>query len=201
MVRLFPLPMIEHCTAIILVGGESKRMGSDKATIKLHGKPMLEHVLEQISPLFSGVLISVNTLREDIKLPQIVDHAEGRGPILGIKRALEEVRTDWVFVIACDMPFVSVRLIQELSRHRKSHDAVVTFAFDRAQPLFGFYNKTCLPNIETRIQQGQRSMIRLLDELNTYYMSEQQVALIDPELKSLLSLDTQDDVNKMESIT
>jgi len=192
--------MIEDCTAIVLTGGESKRMGSDKANVVLAGKPLLGHVLEQLEPLFSDILISVRKPRPDIEHPQIIDTDEDRGPMVGIKAALTAVETDWVFVIGCDMPFVSTGLIQHLSGLRSAFDAVVPHVFDRSQPLFGFYNKTCLPLMETRMKQGQRSMIRLLDDLNTFELSEQQVKAIDPELKSLLSLDTIEDVKKVESL-
>ena len=189
---------IDNCTAVILTGGESKRMGVDKASVVLSGKSLLEHVLAQLEPLFSDMLISVREKRPDIAYPQVVDGSESRGPMVGIKAALEVVKTDWVFVIACDMPLISTGLIQHLAGLRSEFDAVVPFAFDRPQPLFGFYNKTCLPLVEARMKQGQRSMIRLLDDLDTFLLSEQQVKAMDPELKSLLSLDTMEDVKEVE---
>jgi len=192
------LLQIDNCTAVILTGGESKRMGADKASVVLSGESLLEHVLAQLEPLFSDMLISVREKRSDIAYPQIVDGSKQRGPMVGIKSALEVVKTDWVFVIACDMPFISTGLIQHLAGLRSPHDAVVPFAFDRPQPLFGFYNKTCLPLMEARMKQGQRSMIRLLDDLDTFLLSEQQVKAMDPELKSLLSLDTMEDVKEVE---
>jgi len=189
---------IENCTAVILAGGKSKRKGSDKAAIKLQGKPLLAHVLEKMEPLFSGLLISVHTLRPGLKHTQIIDDSTGRGPMVGIKRALEEAKTDWVFVIACDMPFVSTPLIQELANKRESHDAVVSHVHDRPQPLFGFYATTCLPMMETQIQLRQRSMMRLLDKLDTCLVSELEVKKIDPSLKSFISLDTVEQVKDME---
>ncbi len=189
---------ISNCTAVILTGGESKRMGSDKATTKLHGKLLLTHVLEKIEPLFSELLISVHALRPDLKYKQIIDDSEDRGPMVGIKRALEEAKTDWVFVIACDMPFVATMLIQALANKREFFDAVVPYVDDRPQPLLGFYAKTCLPVIEVQMQQGQRSMMRLLDKLNTCLVAEAQIKEVDPSLKSFISLDTVEQVKAME---
>ena len=57
-----------------------------------------------------------------------------------------------------------------------------------------------LPLMEARMQQGQRSMIRLLDDLDTHLLSEQQVKAIDPECRSLLSLDSMEDVKKVETM-
>jgi len=175
-------------------------MGSDKARIVLAGKSLLEHVLEQLEPLFSDILISVREKRADIQYPQVIDKAEERGPMVGIKSVLEQVKADWVFVIACDMPFISTGLIRHLAGLRSEHDAVTPHVYDRPQPLFGFYNKTCLPMMEVRMKQGQRSMIRLLADLDVLLLSEQQVKMIDPEFKSLLSLDSLEDVKKVENV-
>ncbi len=191
---------IAHCTAVILTGGESRRMGSDKARVLWAGTPLLEHVIGAIEPLFSDIWISVREKRANLLYPQVVDRAQERGPMVGIKAALEAVQTDWVFVIACDMPFISTRLIQHLATLRNQHDAVVPFAFDRLQPLFGFYHTRCLPLMDVRMKQGQRSMMRLLDALDTHILREQEVRRIDPELRSFISLDCMEDVRKMECL-
>jgi len=200
------LQQIENCTAVVLTGGESKRMGSDKAMVELAGKPMAAHIVEMIDPLFSDILISVREYRTDVTLPQIKDDyagsscpaSKGRGPMLGIKSALEAAQSDWIFVIACDMPFVSTALIQELASHRAENDAVLTYVSDRPQPLFGFYAKSALPLMQARIAEGQRSMMRLIDKLDVCLLSEAQVKKINPQLRSLMSLDSIEAVKKME---
>jgi len=171
-------------------------MGADKAMVPLRGKPMLMHVLEQITPLFSNIVISTRELRENLPCQQIIDASEDRGPMVGIITALEAVESDWLFVIACDMPFVSHALIRLLATNRDAHDAVVSHVHGRVQPLFGFYAKTSLPMMKRQMQQGQRSMIRLLDKLNSSIVSEQQVREIDPQFESLISLDSIEDVKK-----
>lgn len=187
---------IAHCTAVILTGGESKRMGSDKARVLLSGKPLFEHVFDRLQPVCSDIWISVREKRADLSYPQVVDSSNDRGPIVGIKSALEVVNTDWLFVVACDMPWISTGLIQHMAELRSQHDAVVPFADDRIQPLFGFYHKRCLPLMNARIKQRQRSMMRLLDALDTHVLCEQEVRHIDPELRSFISLDYMDDVQK-----
>ncbi|MDX8389690.1 MAG: molybdenum cofactor guanylyltransferase [Mariprofundaceae bacterium] len=196
---------IDNCGVVILTGGESKRMGSDKAMVEVAGKPMIDHIVESVEPLFSEILISVREFRSGMKLPQVKDGlpcsaSECRGPMVGIKSALEAVQSDWLFVIACDMPIVSTTLIYELASHRAGYDAVLVHAFDRPQPLFGFYAKTCLPLMQARIAEGKRSMMRLLDQLNVCLLSEEKVEAIDPQLRSLMSLDTVEEIKTVESI-
>jgi len=190
---------LTDCTAVILAGGESRRMGADKATTLMHGKPLLQHVLEQLQPLFADIVVSVREPRHDIDCAQIIDISEGRGPMVGIQAALEQVSAHWIFVIACDMPFAAVPLIRLLASKRESHDAVVCYAHDRPQPLFGFYARSCLPMLHARIANEERSMIHLLGALDSYMLAESQVKAIDPELMSLMSLDRAEDVKRMES--
>lgn len=187
------------CTAVILAGGEARRMGADKAGTLMHGKPLLQHVLEKLQPLFAEIVISVRKQRDDVSCAQIIDLSQGRGPMVGIQAALEQVSTHWIFVIACDMPFVSTSLIRLLASKRESHDAVVCYAHERPQPLFGFYARSCLPMMRTSIANEERSMIRLLGALDSYMLAEMQVKAIDPELMSLISLDSAEDVKRMES--
>jgi len=175
-------------------------MGSDKARVVLFGKPLLEHVSDQLEPLFADILVSVRKKRPEVLYPQVVDSAKARGPMVGIKSALERVTTEWVFVIACDMPLISARLIQHLAKIRNQHDVVVPYAFDRPQPLFGFYHKNCLPLMEERIKQGQRSMMHLLGDMNTCILGEQQVKMIDPAFKSLVNVNNMEDMKKVEHL-
>jgi len=190
---------ISDCTAVILAGGESRRMGADKAGTLLHGKPLLQHVLEQLEPLFADIVISVREQRDDIACAQIIDTSEGRGPMVGMMAALEQVKTPWIFVIGCDMPFASAPLIELLAAKRRNHDAVICYAHDRPQPLFGFYATSCLPMMRVRLERGERSMMRLLGALDSYMLAELQVKAIDPQLKSLISLDSAEDVKRMEN--
>ena len=173
-------------------------MGRDKAMMEINGKPMAAHIVEALDPLFSDILISVREFRSDVTLPQIIDTSSERGPMIGINSALQAVQTDWLFVIACDMPFVSTDLIHTLALKRENHHAVLTHVDDRAQPLFGFYAKSSLPLMQSRIAEGQRSMMRLLDELDVWLLPETEVKSIDPQLKSLMSLDREEDIKKME---
>jgi len=196
--RINSLNLLENCTAVILTGGESRRMGRDKAMVKIKGKAMVGYIVEALDPLFSDILISVREYRSDVTLPQIIDSSSERGPMIGINSALQAVQTDWLFVIACDMPFVCTDLIHTLALKRDQHEAVLTHVSDRPQPLFGFYAKSSLPLMQRRIAEGQRSMMRLLDELDVYLLPETEVKAIDPELKSLMSLDREEDIKKME---
>ena len=191
---------IHDCVAVVLAGGESKRMGADKASVLLDGKSLLNHVLEAVRPLFEKTVVSVHTRRDDLDDTQVVDTSKARGPMMGVCQALEVVETDWVFVVGCDMPFVSPDLIRLLAAKRSGHDAVVVMHKKMPQPLFAFYARSCLPVMQTNIQQDKRSLRHMLAQVDTHYVSEEDARTADAELKSLCSLDTEEDVKNRERL-
>ena len=88
--------MIEDCTAIILAGGDSQRMGSDKASLLLGGQTLLQRVAAMMQQVFPYILVSVRQTRPDIDLPQVCDEQpdeqlSGDGPLAGLVAGLGHV--------------------------------------------------------------------------------------------------------------
>ena len=130
--------MIADCTAVILAGGESKRMGQDKARLVLDGQTLLQHVIATMQQVFPHVILSVSEPRPEIELLQVCDDPSVHGPLAGVLAALDHVTTQWAFIIACDMPFVQPSLIVLLSQYRQTCQAVVPVVHGHPQPLAAF---------------------------------------------------------------
>jgi len=192
--------MIEDCTAIILAGGESKRMGQDKASLKLANETLLNRAIRNIQPHFEHMIISVREPKKHILFPQLCDKGLARGPIMGISTAMQRVNTSWVFVIACDMPFMSAALIEAMAAKRQQQQAVVPTVNGMIQPLFAFYAKDCLSILQTHIESGERSLKKVIADLDTTMFSEAECADYDPDLLSFFDLDTKEDIHQAESI-
>ncbi|MDQ6956443.1 MAG: molybdenum cofactor guanylyltransferase [Mariprofundaceae bacterium] len=192
--------MIEDCTAIILAGGESKRMGQDKASVILAGKSLLARAVDNLQPLFERTIISVREPIKGIALPQLCDVGEERGPMMGICQALNEVETNWVFVMAVDMPFVSADLVKGLANKRGTHQMVVPMIDDHVQPLFAYYTKGCLPVMQQQINDGQRSLRRLIERVDSLIVQKDELAGFDVNLLSFLDLDSPKDIINAENI-
>ncbi len=191
---------VANCTAVILSGGESRRMGRDKAGIEIDGKPLLQHAVDVLAPLFAEVLVSVHARRFDSDLPQVVDAFAGRGPMVGIASALAAIKTDWLFVAGCDMPYLSPQLIRHMAGKRRRHDAVLAEIGGRLQPMPAFYAKNaCLPAMQTRIEQGRRSLLRLIPSLHTVILTEDDLRPFDSALRSFSDFDTPEDLTAAES--
>ncbi len=187
--------MIADCTAVVLAGGESQRMGSDKATLRFGKQTLLQHVLDIVQPMFEQVLISVRQPRPGIDLPQICDTYANAGPLAGLCAGLEQTENDWIFAVATDMPFVQPALIEHLAGKRVGYQAVVPMVHGHPQPLAAFYSVTCLQAIQALLaSEGKHSLRAALEQLNVCYVDESELLVADPGLRSFFDLDTPQDL-------
>lgn len=192
--------MIADCTVIILAGGESKRMGRDKAALPFNGETLLQSVIASVQPLFAQTLVSVREKRPDVALPQICDMQSDGGPLVGLISALEKVATPWAFVVACDMPFVAPALIAHLASLRENHQAVVPQINGQAQPLAAFYARSALPLLQSSLASGNKSLIGALKTLDVRYVAAEELVQFDPQLNSFFDLDTPQDLALAEGM-
>lgn len=187
--------MIADCTAVILAGGDSRRMGQDKATLAFDGKPLLQHVTDAVTQVFPYVMISVRQPRDGTDLPQVCDARNEAGPLAGLAATLEVIETPWMFAVACDMPFVSPALIDFLAQQRFGHQAVVPVVQGYPQPLAAFYSASCLDAMREVLEsEGKHSLRAVLERLDVCYVDEAQMLEHDPQLRSFFDLDTPEDV-------
>jgi molybdopterin-guanine dinucleotide biosynthesis protein A len=151
-------------TAIILAGGESRRMGTDKARLQLNGKLAVEHLAHVLEPYFDDALVSVGADRAATfaGLKTVPDIRPGQGPLMGIVSALHASTTDVSFVIACDIPNVNLPLVfQLLSEAEGCEIAVPSLREGMFEPLFGVYAKRTAPAGEELLASGQRRIASL----------------------------------------
>jgi len=156
---------VQDVSCVILAGGESKRMGTDKARVLLSGKTLLERVLEIVRPLFDDVMISGRGTEphvEDVRF--ITDRLPGRGPAVGLCSAMKEARYPHIFAIACDMPFVTSALIGHITSYRKEFDVVVPAHHGRLEPLCAMYSTACAKLLAQRVKQGERGLISFIEK-------------------------------------
>jgi len=187
--------MIENCTAVILAGGQSRRMGQDKASLIFEGQTLLARAEQQLTPLFADIVVSVRSRRDDTALPQVLDGSDNRAPMLGIVAVLETIHTDWLCVVGVDMPFVVPAVLKQMAELRPDHDAVLAEIEGYVQPMPAFYGReSCLPAMQARIAQDRRSLMRLIPSLNTAILTEKELHSLDPDLHSFTDFDTPADM-------
>lgn len=185
--------MIEDCTALILAGGDSRRMGQDKAALVLDGKTLLESVTATMQAVFSTVIVSVRQLRAGVEVPQVFDEQPASGPLAGLIAGLAQADTPWVFAVACDMPFVTQAVVRYLASCRAGFEAVVPMVDGYPQPLAAFYAQSALQTMRANMAAGDRSLRGVLEKLEVRYVSEAELRECDPQLRSFFDLDTPQD--------
>jgi len=186
--------MIEGCTAIIMAGGDSRRMGTDKASLLLDGQTLLQSVIATMQQLFPQVIVSVRQPRAGIDLPQVCDELPNGGPLAGLVASLGKITTPWAFMVACDMPFVVPEVVELLAGYRLQHQAVVPVVHGHPQPLAAFYAASCLAPLRASLAAQQRGLRDVIKQLDVRYVDEAEMLEADPHLRSFFDLDTPQDV-------
>lgn len=179
-------------TGIILAGGESRRMGTDKAFLEIAGKPLIEHVLRVFLERFDQTIIVTRAPERYAGLYAAVvrDALEISGPLTGIYTGLIYARTERVFVTACDMPYLNPRLIAYMEQQAGEFDAVVPMTEGRPEPLHAIYHRRILPHLKTLLDQGELKVSQVLDRLQVRRLSAEEIAQFDPQGRSFVNLNT-----------
>ena len=137
-------------SAGILAGGASSRMGAEKALLDFRGKPLIQHQLDILRPLFDEVLIGSNDPApfEPFGARVVPDLLDEPCSLAGVHALILQAGTPYVFVVACDLPFLNPKLIQVLLKPREGVDVVLPVTPRGPEPLHAVYSRACLPAIE-----------------------------------------------------
>jgi len=151
-----------NAAAVLLAGGGSTRMGVDKTMLPVNGKPMIQHIRDQLRPWFARILISSNNRAHGFLGEKIIpDQTAGRGPLMGIVSALRASPYDLCFVMACDIPEIDIRLVRSMVHAASDCDVVAPYS-RHPEPLFAVYRKNTLPILEQMLSSGN---LRVTDAL------------------------------------
>ena len=162
-------------TSIILAGGKSKRMGTDKSLLPFNGETLLKHSLKLCKPFSHSVIISSDNPNHKIPGSQIIpDKIKDCGPMGGIYSCLEKSKTDWNFVLSVDAIFIERAFISYLISETDDFDSVIPVHKNGVEPLIGMYNKKSLHVFRNRIKSGKYKMQELLELLNVNYIDAQE---------------------------
>ncbi len=157
---------------VILAGGQSSRMGRDKATLPLDGGTFLSRLTAEYAPGFP-VYVSVAAPGRFPHMAELPDLHPGMGPLAGLEAALVRTDADAVFLTATDLPFGTLALARRLLQELGEADACVIERTDgRVEPTFGVYRRSCLPALERCLAEGRRAMRSLLEQVTVQRVLE-----------------------------
>jgi molybdopterin-guanine dinucleotide biosynthesis protein A len=187
-------------TVALQAGGGSRRMGRDKALVRLAGRPLIQHVLDRVASLGDEILVTTNHPQAyaflDVRL--VVDAVPGQGALGGLRTALAAARGETVLVLASDMPFVSHLVLGRLLALATEADVIVPRWKGEYEPLLAVYSKACLPAVEKALEAGKRRMISFYPEVRVRVVEESEISGIDPLGLSFFNINTPEDLAQAE---
>ena len=186
-----------NVNAFILAGGKGKRLTLKKSLIRVKNVPIIENTLEILSGLFKTITIISNNkdLYSYLNVPVISDIVPGAGPKGGIYTGLSNTDTKWNYFVACDMPFISEPVIIKLANFiSDDYDCIVPFIKNYYEPLYAFYNRSCLKKFEKSIKSGNFKIQSDFDTLNVKKVNEKDFSLPINLRKVFTNINTKDDL-------
>lgn len=171
-------------SAIIIAGGQSRRMGEDKALLKLGGVTILEKMIQELEPVASRIVIAAGNkeklYRSLFDKEVVTDIYADAGPLAGLHAGLSASTDDWNIAVACDTPFANRGLFQamlsftsisEMGDYRRGEpEAVVASVAGRVHPLLAVYRRSVLPSLEQELREGNHKMMNWLNGLQVVYV-------------------------------
>ncbi len=158
-------------TGIILSGGKSSRMGSEKGLVKYKGNALIEYSINALRSVCDELVISsANDCYAYLAIPIVSDEIENCGPIGGIYSCMKAFPSDIYLVISCDVPHITPQLFSELLNVLNENEAVIPIdESGKKQPLVACYSSMCFPVFQNELMEGRLKMMKLLSKLNVNY--------------------------------
>jgi molybdopterin-guanine dinucleotide biosynthesis protein A len=183
-------------TGIILSGGKSRRMGENKAFIKIEGVPIIQRIYTLFKELFQEVIIVTNQVElfNNFDSKIYSDLLPNKGVLGGLYTGIFFSTFRYSFCVACDMPFIKQSLVQYLIKHIGDEDVIVPRTKDGLQPLHAIYSKHCLDPIKIIIEQGKYKIIDFYHMVKVKIVEENDFVSLDPLRKSFINVNTPEEL-------
>ena len=189
-------------TSIILVGGRGSRFGRNKVLETIGGKTLIQWVVDHLIPLSKEIII---VTAQGEKFPYspsspmiraVADIYPNKGPLCGIYSGLVTSSCLQAIVVGCDMPFLSVALLDYMTQASSGLDVIVPRTGKGVEPLCAVYSKNCLIPIHRLLERNELRVSELFTEVRVKYIEEDEIDRFDPEHLSFFNINTQADLDK-----
>ncbi|SFC43483.1 molybdenum cofactor guanylyltransferase [Algibacter lectus] len=184
-----------NITGIILAGGKSTRMGTDKGFLMLNGKSFMQHSIDALKPVASKLIIVSNNTDYDVfGLNRVNDSIENAGPLAGIYSGLKESRTDYNLVLSCDIPLINSDVLRQLiSAVENTSEVIQIESNNRKMPLIALYSKSCKTKFERLLNSGERKLQFAVNQC-----SVKSISLNKNEAKFTTNVNTKDELKQLK---
>jgi molybdopterin-guanine dinucleotide biosynthesis protein A len=192
-------------TVVIQAGGQSSRMGEDKALKAFSGRPLIQRVLERMKPIADEIIVTTNQPAgyEFLGSRLVPDLKPGRGALGGLYTAIASASHPLVAVAACDMPFASPEFFMGAIKimDAENADVVIAKTDEGYEPLHALYRReTCLPAIEAAIESDQWKVIAWFPQVKVRVLTGEEVKSLDPSGLCFWNLNTPEEFSNAERL-
>lgn len=179
-------------TAIILAGGKSSRMKSQKAFLRLGAKAIIEELLLRLEKKFPRLLIIANEPEKYMKfgIEVVSDILPEKGPLGGIYTGLVKSESLYNFVFACDMPLVNPDLLDYMVDRIEGADIVVPKWQDKFEPLHAIYSKRCIEPIRVQLEKDDLKISNFFSRMNVRIIEQEELERFGHRETSFLNINT-----------
>lgn len=187
----------------VLAGGESRRMGRDKALIHLGSEPLVLRAAGLLEPFANEVaLIAPRDRYTNLGLRVVSDQWPDKGPLAAICTGLLRSSADWNIFLACDLPLISSRFIQYLVKRilKTRSDAVVPRTEEGWQPLSAAFHSRCRTPFVRALEAGRRSVIGLFDEVRVDVIGVDELANAGLSDREFANMNTPEDWKRIQKL-
>jgi molybdenum cofactor guanylyltransferase len=186
-------------TGVILCGGESSRMGQNKAFIEIHGKRIIDRTVHLFEELFDDVILVTNSPLDyrDLNVRIVTDLVPRKGSLGGIYTGLFFSSSPQAFFVGCDMPFLGRKVIRLFLDLAEEADIVVFRSEQRWEPLHAIYSRKCIKPIERLMARGDLQIIKAYKGMKVREVTREELESVDPEMRSLININTPDDLKRI----
>ena len=180
--------------AIILCGGQSRRMGQAKATLPFGPETMLQRVVRLVGQAADKLVVVAAADQQLPPLPNTVriahDQHPDRGPLEGITAGLRVLsgEVEVAYVTSCDVPLLVPAFVERMFALLGNYDAAVPCVEERLHPLAGVYRTSVLATVEQQLVADQRRVTDLLTRLDTRQVAATEFADVDADCRSLQNI-------------
>jgi len=190
-------------SVVIQAGGQSSRMGQDKALKLFLGSSLIQRVIERLSPIADEILVTTNHPEDYafLNLPLFTDLKPGRGSLGGLYTALFSAKHSIVAVAACDMPFANAELFKAASAIlvEEEADVVIAKTSEGYEPLHAVYRReTCIPAIEAAIASDKWRMDSWFPQVKMRLLTPEEINRYDPQGVAFSNINTPEEFAQAE---
>ncbi len=180
---------------VILVGGKGKRLGKNKALISIDGESVLRKTVFLLEEIFETVPLLIGDNSEINGFPVIPDVVKGAGPLGGLYTAFLHTDAKFIFLTACDMPFIKRELLIAMKEKLPPCcDVFVPYYRGFTEPLFAFYSRRLLGSVEEIISLKKYFPVRkIFSFAKVLYFDEREIVKYDPEFLTFININTKED--------